>query len=258
MNVMRLIAPAFGGAMLAVTGPGWVFTIIAFLYLWGCLSLEPVPGSRRPGKDGQTMMGAMRDGIEDIKLGFRYMNQDKTVLLILTINLAVVLFSMPYQMLLPGFAKDVLDADSLLLGILMSVTGIGALFGSLVIATLGPVRRGVLMLASSVLLGLALLAFSASTWVWVTIPIMVVVGIGQAGRMSLGQVLLQSYTEPEYRGRVMSIYMIEFSITAFMVFLVGMFANVVGIQVALGACSAILVAIAVGSLAFSPRLRALQ
>ena len=77
-------------------------------------------------------------------------------------------------------------------------------------------------------------------------------------RMSLGNVLLQSYTDPAYRGRVTSIYMLEFSITAFMVFLVGMLANFVGIQWALGMCSAVLVVVVVGSLVGSPRLRALQ
>jgi hypothetical protein len=76
--------------------------------------------------------------------------------------------------------------------------------------------------------------------------------------MSLGNVLLQSYTEPDYRARVMSIYMLEFSVTAFMVFVVGIVANFMGIQMALGACSAILVAITLGALVFSPRTRNLQ
>jgi MFS family permease len=135
---------------------------------------------------------------------------------------------------------------------------VGALLGSLVIASLPARHRGLILLWSSLLLGVALIAFSASTWYWVSIPIMIAVGIGQAGRMSLGTVLLQSYTEREYRGRVMSVYMLEFSLTAFMVFLVGMIANFVGIQLALGACSAVLVVIVIGSMLGSPRLRNLQ
>jgi MFS family permease len=115
-----------------------------------------------------------------------------------------------------------------------------------------------IMMMSALLMGVALLAFSFSTWFWVTIPIMVLIGVGQAGRMSLGSVLLQSYTESSYRGRVMSIYMLEFSITAFMVFVVGAIANFLGIQVALGACSAILLVIVLSVLVFSPRTRSLQ
>jgi hypothetical protein len=179
-------------------------------------------------------------------------------MLILTINLLIVLFSQPYQMLLPGFAKDVLDADGFGLGVLMSITGVGALLGSLVIASMPATNRGMILLLSSLVMGVALIAFSASTIYWVTLPIMIVVGIGQAGRMSLGNVLLQSYTEPDYRARVMSIYMLEFSVTAFMVFVVGIVANFMGIQMALGACSAILVAITLGALVFSPRTRNLQ
>jgi hypothetical protein len=56
----------------------------------------------------------------------------------------------------------------------------------------------------------------------------------------------------------MSIYMLEFSITAFMVFVVGAIANFLGIQVALGACSAILLVIVLSVLVFSPRTRSLQ
>jgi MFS family permease len=258
MNVMRLVAPALGGALLVATGPGSVYMLIAALYLWGAVALIPVPGLKPVAKAGQTVMGSVRDGIADIGLGFQYMNREKVVFLILTLNLAIVLFSQPYQMLLPGFAKEVLDADAGRLGILMSVTGVGALLGSLVIASLPPRNRGMIMMMSALLMGVALIAFSFSTWFWVTIPIMILIGVGQAGRMSLGSVLLQSYTESSYRGRVMSIYMLEFSITAFMVFVIGAIANFLGIQVALGACSAILLVIVLAVLIFSPRTRNLQ
>jgi MFS family permease len=257
-NVMRLAAPALGGALLAAAGPGSVYMLISGLYLWGAVALIPVPGVKPAPKVGQTLVGAIRGGIADIGLGFRYMNREKVVFLVLTLNLAIVLFSQPYQMLLPGFAKEILDADAGRLGILMSVTGVGALLGSLVIASLPPRNRGMIMMMSALLMGVALLAFSFSTWFWVTIPIMVLIGVGQAGRMSLGSVLLQSYTESSYRGRVMSIYMLEFSITAFMVFVVGAIANFLGIQVALGACSAILLVIVLSVLVFSPRTRSLQ
>jgi MFS family permease len=258
VNVMRMVAPAFGGAMLAATGPGWVYLVIAGLYLWGALTMFPVPSIKPVSKANQTIHGAVRDGITDIKLGLRYMNREKVVLLILALNLSIVLFSQPYLMLLPGFAKDVLDAGPGRLGILMSVTGIGALVGSLVIASLPSRNRGMILMISALILGIALVAFSISTWFWVTIPIMIAIGIGQAGRMSLGNVLIQSYTEPEYRGRVMSIYMMEFSITAFMGFIVGAVANFVGIQWALGASSAILVVIVLSALVFSPRTRNLD
>jgi len=56
------------------------------------------------------------------------------------------------------------------------------------------------MLYSSLLLGVALIFFAASTNYWLTAGILIVVGLGQSGRMSLGNVLVQSYSEDSYRG----------------------------------------------------------
>jgi MFS family permease len=140
----------------------------------------------------------------------------------------------------------------------MSITGIGSLAGSLVIASMPERRRGLVLLASSLFLGVAMLAFSASTWYWVTALIAIGIGIGQAGRMSLGNVLIQVYTENEYRGRVMSVYMLEFSLVAFGTFLVGMLANAIGPQLALGSTSIALIVLTGGFLLFVPRMRRLN
>ena len=123
--------------------------------------------------------------------------------------------------------------------------GVGSLFGSLVIASLPPRRRGLLYLLSAVLLagrgacvrhGRDVLAGRAL--------LTVVIGIGHAGRMSLSTVLLQTYVDREYRGRVLSIYMMEFGLVALGVFAVGTIAEVVGLQLAIGGAAAILLVVA--------------
>ncbi len=257
-NVWRLAAPALAGLLIAIAGVGWVYSLISALYLWGAVSMTQVPGLKPAAQVSQTVRGAIREGISDLLLGFSYMKRERVVRLILALNLGIVFFSQPYQLLLPGFAADVLDAGAGRLGILMSVTGIGALIGSLIIASLPARNRGMVLLVSALIMGVALIAFSISTWYWVTVPIMLAIGIGQAGRMSLGNVLLQSYTEPSYRGRVTSIYMLEFSITSLMVFTLGVVGNIVGIQLALGASFTIMVLIVLATMIFSPRARNLQ
>lgn len=258
MNVMRLVAPTFGGFLLAATGPGWVYLTMGGLYFSGALFLSPVRLTAPGAGAASGHHGHKAGGLSDMIEGCRYMWRDKTVLIILMMSLMIVLFSMPYQQMLPGFAKDVLGAGAGRLGLLMSVTGIGSLAGSLVIASLPPRRRGSILLWSSLVLGVSLLLFSASSWYWVTIVIMLGVGVGQAGRMSLSSVLLQSYTEPEYRGRVMSVYMLEFSLTAFGTFAVGMLASTLGVQLAIGATAVGLVVLSIGALIFSPRMRKLD
>jgi MFS family permease len=260
MNVMRLAAPAAGGVLLALVGPGWVYMVMAGLYGGSALFLVPVrsrpdafPLPPPPVVDGHSARAT--GGFQQIIEGGRYIKRDRIVFMILFVNLVIVLVSMPYQMMLPGFAKEVLDAGPDRLGLLMSLTGVGSLAGSLVIASMSARNRGLVLLLSSLLLGISLLAFSASTIFWLTAGLMIIIGVGQAGRMSLSNVLLQAYTEPSYRGRVMSVYMLEFSLVSFGTFLVGVLANLVGVQVAIGLTGLALVALVLYLLAFVPRMR---
>ena len=262
VNFMRLAAPALGGILLATVGAGWVYVTMAAMYGIGSVLLMPVRDRELTDEEREALAlrsakqqnGSMRDIIE----GCKYIMRDGTVLLILMVNFLIVLASMPYQNMLPGFAKDVLGAGDGQIGLLMSITGVGSLAGSLVIASMPERKRGLVLLASSLFLGVAMLAFSASTWYWATAGIAIAIGIGQAGRMSLGNVLIQSYTESEYRGRVMSVYMLEFSLVAFGTFLVGMLANALGPQVALGATSVALIGLTVAFLLFVPKMRQLN
>jgi MFS family permease len=261
MNVMRLVAPGLGGLLLATLGPGWVYVSMAALYAGGALFLFPVRKAAHaldPARIAADRERHKGGGVRDLVEGVRYMKRDRIVLMILMVNLMIVLFSMPFQMILPGFVKEVLDAGPGRLGLLMSLTGVGSLAGSLLIASMPPRNRGLVLLLSSLLLGISLIAFSASTWFWVTAAIMVIIGVGQAGRMSLGNVLLQSYTDREYRGRVMSVYLLEFSLTSFATFFVGVLANFLGVQMAIGATAVGLVGFIVLTLLFLPRMRRLD
>jgi MFS family permease len=94
------------------------------------------------------------------------------------------------------------------------------------------------MLMSSLLLGGSLILFSASSSYWLTAAILIIVGVGQSGRMSLSNVLVQSYSADEYRGRVMSIYMMEFGLTMIGTFFVGVLAATIGPQWAIGITAA--------------------
>lgn len=87
---------------------------------------------------------------------------------------------------------------------------------------------------------------------------MIFVGLGQTARMTLGNTLIQYYVKDEYRGRVMSIYMMEFGLTSFAVFLAGILADSVGVDWAIGGMAALLVIVSAGVLVFSPRIRNLD
>lgn len=274
LNVTRMGVPALGGILIALIGADGVFYVMAALIFIAMITLMPVQKHVMSDDDyamlreqEETGFGGMAwaehrtnaktlgGGFRDIADGIRYIRQDSVVFMLLTVNFFIVLMSMPYMQMMAGFVKQVLDSGPEGLGILWSVTGVGSLVGSLVIASMPNRARGKVFLWSALVLGVALMAFAASTSFWLTTVIMLAVGVGSAGRMSLGNILTMSYTHPAYQGRVMSVFMMEFSLVSFGTFLVGMMASVVGIQWAIGVTAFLLVVVAAIGLLWVPKVR---
>ena len=258
MNAARLLMPGLACWTLAALGGGigsaqYVYYAMSALYVWAIVGLIPVSVRDRVAPEGgdQPPLAQLREG-------FRYIAGHRIIRMLLLANFFMVLCSMTYFMLLPGFAKEVLDTGPGRLGLLTSLSGVGSLVGSLVIASLPERRRGFILLVSSLWLGVALLAFSISTHYWLSVAFLVGVGFGQAGRMSLSNVLVQSYVDDEYRGRVMSVYMMEFSLMSLGIFLMGILANEIGPQIAVGSSAIALILLTAGLLAWVPRYRNLD
>jgi len=153
----------------------------------------------------------------------------------------MVFFSMTYFMLLPGFAKQVLDAGPERLGLLISVSGVGSLVGSLLVASMPNRNRASVLLFGALLLGFSLVLFAWSETYWISMMLLTVVGLGQAARMSLSNVLIQSYVDDSFRGRVMSIYMLEMSVLSIAIYPISVVADLIGPQWAVGISGACLI-----------------
>ena len=253
MNIMLLFGPALAGVMLAIVEAEWVYVIMTALFLLSVATLAGVP-KREPAA------GSVRAGgvVDELREGFAYILRTPTVLLLLSVSFMSSLLGMPYVRLLPGFVADVLDGGPEQLGILMSIAGLGSLAGALVLASLPPRHRGKLLLLSLAVLGLGLTAFSASSIFFLSFAVMFAVGVGEAGRHTLNTVLIHTHVEDAYRGRVMSVYMMQIGAMSLGAFAVGLLAEVVGPQIALGSFAALLVGLALGMHAFVPALRDLQ
>ncbi len=252
MNFNRLVMPGLAGSVLAILAPEegltateFVYIAIGLMFVVAVLFMFKVPKIQREARGERSVSGAIADLVD----GLHYVRRTPTIKLLLITNLLIVSASMPYFMLLPGFVEEVLDAGKGELGFLISIQGVGSLTGSLWIASMANRGRGKLMLYSSLLLGVSLIFFAASEVFWLTAGILIVVGLGQSGRMSLSNVLVQSYSEDDYRGRVMSIYMMEFGLTMIGTFAVGLLAALIGPQWAIGGTAAWLVVLIVYLLA---------
>jgi MFS family permease len=256
MNVTQLSAPALAGFIVAWADISGVYYLMAGLYGVAFLSLLPIrPVSR--ANNGMPARGR-RSVLGDIKDGLVYVRNNTTLTSILLLTFFTVVFSMPFRLLLPVFTEDVLMVGPDKLGLLISVSGIGALAGSLAIASFASKRRGMLFLHTGLVTGLTILAFSVTTSYSVALVIMVIAGLAQSGRMALSNTLLQSYTEDAYLGRVMSLFMMQWGVTSLGTFGVSVLAEFIGIQPAVAMTGVLLVATSLYYYVFSPRVRSLE
>ncbi|MYE46529.1 MAG: MFS transporter [Chloroflexi bacterium] len=259
-NAAKLLMPGLAGGMVGflsdpgtIGGAAYVYVLIFSIYAVSVATMFPV---RVPDRTpGARSFASLRGDLAD---GFRFVAGHRPLAVLLACNPLFALLGLGHFVMLPGFAKEVLDAGPGQLGLLTSVSGVGAVIGSLVVASLPGRRRGVLMLGSSVLLGVALVAFAASTSFWLSLAIILVVGLGQAGYLGLMNVLVQVLAGNTYRGRVMSIYMMEFNITQLLLFGMGILASIYGPRATFAAAGIALVLLALALLARSPTLRRIE
>ena len=237
MNTARLLLPGLAGGLVAALGGGdgnidpakWVYLTMATLYVWSASVITLIKvEDRAPDEESQGSI------LSDLSSGFKYVLRTPIIAMLLGCNFLMVFFSLTYFMLLPGFAKDVLNAGPDDLGLLISLSGIGSLLGSLYVASFGNRKRARLLLIGGLLMGVSLLGFAWSTHFWLSIVLLTVVGFGQASRMSLSNVLIQSYVDDDFRGRVMSIYMLEMAFLSIAIYPISLFADYFGPQWAVG------------------------
>jgi len=203
-NSARIFGPALAGAVIAWLGIAGAFFMNAVSFIPVIIALlmmrvPPVPARPR------------EPVIHSLKEGFRFIRGQRTVTGLLVLAAAVSIFSMPYMVLMPVFARDILKVGAKGLGYLVSCVGFGALIGALVISTLGDIKgKGKLLLAGNLTFCAMLILFSFSRYAPLSMALLVVAGWGIMTSMALTNTLIQTSTPNELRGRVMSVYVLMF------------------------------------------------
>jgi MFS family permease len=251
MNFFRIMSPAIAGFLIDAFGYQAVYFTMTGLYLMAVFFTAFLPETNA--------MNLNSNGpFEQIKEGLHYVRHEKVILFVLAFTLVGVILSFPYMMLMPVFAVDILKVGASGMGILISASGIGAITASLILASLPNKRRGLILLIGSLVLGLALVFFSFSRSWYLSLISISFVGMGQSARMALGNTLVQYYVDNAYRGRVMSIYMMNFGIMGLGVFGAGILAEYLGVQWVLGGFASVLVLLTILAIIFSPGIRKLD
>ena len=253
-NIVRFVAPLAAGFIINEWGFAAVFGIAAVLFLSGTAFIAMIP----PAPPEARVTPGQRRSWTDIKLGFAYVRGEPTLLAVLAFMFVAVFLSMPYGSLMPIFADDILKVGAPGLGVIISVSGIGATFVSVALASMPNKKRGIILLAGSILLGISLIAFSFSTTWYLSLVLIFFVGLADTTRMTVGNALLLFYSEHAYWGRVMSLQAMTFGLSSLGIILAALVAQKLGAQWAIGGMAVMLSAVSIAAIIFLPRLRKMQ
>ena len=251
MNVLNLVAPGTAGFIIGTDNFEAVFFTMTGLYLCGALFILFIPARKK-------IIAGASNIISDIQQGFGYIRKESLILFILAFTLIVVVLSMPYQQLMPIFVDDILKVGAKGMGLLLSVSGAGALVGSVILAALPNKKRGIMLLGSGIVAGIALTVFSFSSYLTLSLAFIFFVGLAQTFRMTIGSTLLQAYTQGVYMGRVMSIMNLQWGLMSVCTFLAGVLAEVVPVQWVLGSLAMLLTILSILFLILFPTIRKIE
>ncbi len=231
-NGARVAGPAIAGVLVALIGEGWCFllngvsylAVIAGLFLMRIDNLKPVHDGGAP--------------LEKLRQGFRFARHTRPIRALLVLVAIVSLLALPFSVLMPIFAVQILHGGASAYGTLMGAVGVGAMFGALALAMRQQLRGlGNVVAYAATGLGVSLVLFSFSHWYWVSFVILVASGFTMMMQFTATNTLIQAMVPDQLRGRVMSLYSMMFlGMTPIGSLLDGYIANYVGapVTVAIG------------------------
>ena len=224
VNGARLFGPSIAGLLIVFAGEGFCFLINGVSYLFVIASLLLMKVTPRIIINKNTAV------LREMKDGFSYAFGFAPIKYIILLLALVSLTGMPYTVLMPVFAKEILHGGSHTFGFLMGATGLGALAGAFYLAS----KKSVLGLEKLIpmaagLFGLGLITFSLSRFFMLSMVLLVFTGFGMMLQMASSNTILQTIVDDDKRGRVMSLYAMAFMGTApFGSLIAGALADIIG------------------------------
>lgn len=236
-NAARLVGPSVAGAIIALTSEGWCYFIdgVSYLAVIAALLAMRIPQTQpAPASAPVSPLQQFRDG-------WSYAYGSRTIRSVIVVIGLVCLVGVPYTVLMPVFAADILGGGAHTLGFLMTATGGGALLGALWLAS----RRNIAGLTRNIavagtVFSVALMAFALSHAMWLSLPLLVVSGFGFIVMVASSNTLLQTIVEDSKRGRVLSFFLMAyFGTTPFGSLAAGALSERIGAPYTIVACGAL-------------------
>ncbi|MGA2534884.1 MAG: MFS transporter [Terracidiphilus sp.] len=224
VNMARLVGPSLAGMLIAVSSEGWCFLIDGVSYIAVIVSLLMMR------LHAPVMQRKATSTLSEMKVGWDYVSTFLPVRTILLLFAVVSLMGMPFVVLMPIFAAQVLHGGPHTLGFLMGAMGVGALISALALAVRKSVR-GLLRVIplAAVVFGVGLIGFGLSRVFWLSMLTVLIAGAGMMQGMAGSNTIIQTIVSEDKRGRVMSYYTMAFvGMAPFGSLLAGSMAHAIG------------------------------
>jgi MFS family permease len=201
VNASRILGPSIGGLLIAGFGEGWCFAVDAVSYLAVIASLLAMRLT------GERRIRAAAKILDEMRSGVAYVFGFSPVWSLLLLVAITGTMGMPYVTLMPVIVSNVLHGGPHTLGILMTASGVGALAGTLYLASRRTVLGlGTVIIVATISLSAGLIAFSFSHSLPVSLLLLPFVGAGMMVQTASANTILQTVVDEDLRGRVMAFY----------------------------------------------------
>ena len=254
MNMTRVAGPAVAGLLIALPhfGLGGTFFLVAACWVW-------VTSAARRVRDPGAPVGEQRSVMRSVNDGFSYVFRSPALLALMSLGFVPLALGMPYINLMPAIADGTFHGGSTLLGVLLSIGGVGSLVGTLLVASFARYpKKATMQLVLGVGFGLALVGFAffaRRDELLPAIPFLFLAGTTGDAYQALNSSLIMMSTEPGQYGRVMGVYMIAQSIRPVSVLPLGAIGDALGVPVVLMGAGVIVTAFVALVAAFYPGYR---
>ncbi len=201
LNVSRMVGPALAGVLIGSIGVSGGFVVMTVGNALGLLLvyLIEVPPRQRETQARQSIL-------KNLSEGFAYVRTEPIIMAIIWITLFINLLLFSYSTMVPIIARDILHVGPAFMGALQAGEGLGALIGSMYIASAVNLRyHGRIYVGGSLIALIGLLGFTLSSWYIVSFPIMMVLGLGTAGFATMQSAIVMLVAKAEMRGRALGV-----------------------------------------------------
>jgi len=220
----RLIGPAIAGLLVAGVGEGVCFAINSASYLAVIAALAAMRVAPQPSRPERYHV------LRELQEGVCYAFDFKPIRSILLMLALVSLMGMPFSVLIPVFAREVLHGNSDTYGFLIAASGSGAFAGAFYLAS----RRSVIgldrvIVRAAIFFGTGIAVFAVSTIFTLSMVSLVVAGFGAMTLVASSNTIIQTIVDEDKRGRVMSFFTMAFiGMTPFGSLIAGVLAGSLG------------------------------